>query len=480
MIAILILLGLVASVISAGLAATEIKDRSYIGLTCFFVGILAGAIVGLIDPVYGLIAGITVCVVSFLLSLSPFEKGRLMIYQPSLLRGNSALNPAEWLIVAPGLKAFWPSVCTHLATLEIGKIVLSGDDAKVDVRFPEGKGSVKFRFDAELPIDLPDARVDRFKLLERFVKATPSGESFTDSAARSKNIREVCQALARRMLEAAAEKVSAFDADAAQIEAIVRSPKTPGGSDSLLEEFLREVEARVGLPAELVQFVVEDAELGEELQKNMAARAMNDSIRDKAILLLEASNVPPPLQYRLELRKEQAADAALFRAMSPGELNDVSMVPAVIKLQQQVDSMMSVADFERYAAQDKKTPPLKIAADINAYRASHAEALSKLEIAKAEEREYRRQCVAQEKANGDAETAARIPSGTLASEKVSLAKRLLGKLEEYKTLYGQVLQGAVDKTAAGADTSRVSISGLDGIGGAHGLEALRVLSQTKK
>ena len=479
---ILLAVGLLASTICAGYAAQCIKDSDYISLTCVFVGVAAAGLIGLIDPLYGAIAGVAVGGVSFLLSLSPFEKGQLKIYQPRLFRRDLALDPSDWLIVSPGLRIFWSAICEHIATVQVGKVVISEDEAKTDVMFRGGKGTIKFRLDAELPIDLPDTRAGRFAMLEQFVKATPSGTSFTNSEERSKNVRAVCLALTRKMLEAAAEKVSAFDADAAEIENFVRAPKTAGGDDSPLNTLLLEIEKRVGLPAELIQFTIEDVELGQALLDNVAARATNDAIREKATELLNASSVPPPILYRAMLREEQASDAARFEAMSPAELADVSKMPQIIKLRKAKEAMMGTAAFETMVTADNKTPALKKAESINDYKRRHGEAEAALEIAEREEALYRSESVAREKENKNAEAPLLVlaPPETLKPEKIKLAERLLRKLEEYKSLYGQVLQAAVDKTAAGADTSRVSISGLEGIGGAHGLEALRVLGGVKK
>jgi len=121
---ILLTVGLLAATVCAGYAAQRIKDSDYISLTCVFVGVAATGLIGLIDPLYGVIAGVAVAGITSLLSLSPFEKGQLKIYQPRLFRGNTAINPSEWFVVSPGLRFFWPAICEHIATVQVGIVVI--------------------------------------------------------------------------------------------------------------------------------------------------------------------------------------------------------------------------------------------------------------------------------------------------------------------------------------------------------------------
>jgi hypothetical protein len=391
----------------------------------------------------------------------------------------------------PGLRMFWISAAKLVAKVQTGNITVTGDTGgEISVNFRKGVGTVRFRIDAATPVRMDPSDPMFVTLMERFIRAVPSGKGLDDSAARAENVRSFCTTRVKRLIEAASENISVFDIDAGQLQAAITAAPAAGGP-SPLQIALQEIEGKVGLPAGSISIEIEDAEPGEEAKKVIARNATNDAIREKAVELLNASGVAPVDDFILELVAAQRREAAIYNAMSPAELDDVSGAPAVIRLQKSLDGMMSKDDYEKMVKADNKTPPLKVADAINAYGAQYSKAQADLEVAKREERAYRKETKDRDEENvrleGEfARARSSDPKPKTEEEekkrrqeeikKFVFSKRLFGQLETYRTLYGRVLQGAVDKTAAADDTSRVSIEGLEGLNGARGLEALHVLA----
>jgi hypothetical protein len=472
-----IFIGLAVTIVVGGRYITQIRDNDLIPPTCVGVGLIAFGIVSLIlTPAYGVIAGIAATLVALLLSLENFgEQGEVQIFQPGLFRANTALDPREWALMFPGYRLIWTSVAKLVAKIQSGKIVVTGDSGgDISVQFKSGVGSVKFRLDAETPISLDRNDTNYAKLMVRFVRSVPTGEGLDNSKARANNVRDFCIARIKRLIETVSETISVFEVDAGQLQAaIVAAPA--GGGKSPLELAFQDIEDKVGLPAASISLEIEDAEPGEEAKKVIALNAITDTIRNKAIVLLEASGVGPVDSFALELAAAQRADAATYRPMSDAERNDVSKVDRVVRLRKAFGSMMSPDAFKTMADSDTKTRAMEKARAINEYNASHNAAEADLEIAERAEREFRKEAIACDDANTAAK-AALPPGGALDPKRVSLSKRARGTLETYRAMYGKVLQEAVDKTAAGADTSRVSIAGLENLNGARGLDALHILA----
>lgn len=502
-----IFIGLVLAIAAAGLYVQSIRDTEWIPLSCFGLGVLVFGLGTLIfAPIYGLIFGVGVTIAALVGSLHDFEgQGEASVFQPVLFRSGTALDPREWAIVFPGLRMFWISAAKLVAKVQTGNITVTGDTGgEISVNFRKGVGTVRFRIDAATPVQMDPSDPMFVTLMERFIRAVPSGKGLDDSAARAENIRSFCTTRIKRLIEAASENISVFDIDAGQLQAAI-SAAPSGGGKSPLEQAFAEIEAKVGLPASLINLEIEDAEPGEEAKKVIARNATNDAIREKAVELLNASGVAPVDDFILELVASQRREAATYNAMSPAELDDVSGVPAVTRLRKKLEGMMkpdgtpagpsgtpaATKGFVDLVMEDKKTSELKKAEAINAYRAQYSQAQAELEVAEREERTYRKETIARDKENvrleGEfARARASDPKPKTEEEekkrrqeeikKFVFSKRLFGQIETYRTLYGKVLQDAVDKTAAADDTSRVSIEGLEGLNGARGLEALHVLA----
>lgn len=468
----LILAGLALAVIAAAIYAGNIRDRFWLQVSCAGFGAVVAGICGLSDLMVGLpaaIAGLMAWGASAWASCRTFPVGQASVYQPAFFRDpNSPLNLAEWLIMMPGFRMFREFFCKLVATLEIGRLAFEHD---VEVRLGnEGLATVTIRVDAELPLDRPD-------LLGRFVQSVPSGTALTDAPARTAYIKERLVALAKQVLEACAEQLSAYTADSLELQAIAEG-NNPNRFD-YMQNLAYVAQELLGLPAEgwdengnLVRRIrvdVIDIVLGKELQDTLARRTQNDTILEKALEILEAEGKVSPAQYRLVLRQKQIRDAARFNGMSDGEFHDASKGQRVVALQLAFKKMLTVKEFEELLAKDGGAKgKTQIAAE---YRQTHAQAESAPAEAEAEELLYRQETIEAENHNMALGDLALAANPTL----VKLAGRLERELREYGVVYGKDFKTAVDIAGSGIDTSRISIAGLEGLGGAEGLEALRML-----